>query len=274
MILDVTTAWNLVLVGFGVGVLVGLTGVGGGAIMTPLLIVLFRLPPSIAIGTDLVNAALMKAVGAYQHWRQGTVKLPIVRALALGSLPAAVLGVGLVKVLKDLMGSVGENVLTLILAWTLVLVAGMMMYRVWSSWYKSRTPVLTVSTAATRDSRQAPRHRGLITAILGFVAGTLVSLTSVGAGSIIMVVLVSLYSASAKRLVGTDIVHAALLASVAAAGHMWAGNVDLSVASALLIGSVPGVLVGSRLSVRMPDKLLRVMLALTLMVTGVRLIVG
>ena len=264
MILDLTTVWNLVLVGFGVGVLVGLTGVGGGALMTPILIVVFRLPPSLAIGTDLVNAALMKIAGAFQHWRQGTVKSQIVKALATGSLPAAILGVGLVKVLKDVMGTAGENVLTLILAWTLIAVASLMIVRVWLS---RRKP------SAASQTRTPPRYRGPVTVLLGVVAGILVSLTSVGAGSIVMVVLVTLYSASAKRLVGTDIVHAALLASVAAVGHMWAGNVDFGIAGALLVGSVPGVLLGSRLSMRMPDAVLRVVLALTLIFSGMRLIV-
>ncbi len=256
---------NLLLVGFGVGVLVGMTGVGGGALMTPLLIVVFRLPPSIAIGTDLINAAVMKAVGALQHYRQGTVEPAVVKRLAMGSMPAAILGVGLVKVLKDMMGSGGEAMLTVILAWTLILVATMMIVRV----------LLTrqLKEIFKRRPRPSPRQQVLLTVFLGFVAGILVSLTSIGAGSIVMVFLVALYSTSARRLVGADIMHAALLATVAAVGHVWAGNVDFGVAGVLLLGSLPGVVLGSRLSVKMPDMFLRVALALTLLFSGMRLIV-
>ena len=256
---------NLLWVGFGIGVLVGLTGVGGGALMTPILILFFRIPPSIAVGTDLVNAAFMKSVGAFQHWRQGTVKFRIVTALAMGSIPAAVLGVGVVKYLKEMMGNVGEDALTVFLAWTLILVASIMIVRL----------VLSRRKKAKGERQPHPmhKHRMLLTVILGIAAGILVSLTSIGAGSIVMVFLVALYSASAKRLVGTDIVHAALLAIVSAIGHVWAGNVDFGVAGMLLMGSLPGVLLGSRLTVRMPDLLLRIVLALTLMFSGMRLMV-
>ncbi len=256
---------NLLLVGFGVGVLVGLTGVGGGAVMTPLLIVIFRLPPSIAIGTDLVNAAVMKMAGAVQHYRQGTVETAIVGRLAMGSLPAAILGVGLVKALKDAMGSAGETILTAILAWTLILVAVIMIVRVLLA--------RRMTSAVSRGPRLSPRQQAVFTVFLGLIAGILVSLTSVGAGSIIMVFLVALYPVSARCLVGSDIVHAAALASVAAVGHLWAGNVDFAVAGVLIVGSLPGVILGSRLSVRMPEVLLRVALALTLLFSGMRLIV-
>ena len=266
MMFDLLTQWNLIWVGFGVGILVGLTGVGGGAIMTPLLIVVFRLPPSIAIGTDLVNAALMKIAGAFQHWRQGTVEPGIVGALSLGSLPAAVLGVGLVKALKDAMGNAGEAVLTVILAWTLILVAVMMIVRLFFA--------RRVTALAQRPPRLTPRQRSIVVVILGLLTGILVSLTSVGAGSLVMVFLVTMYSISAKYMVGSDIVHAAMLASVASVGHVWAGNVDFQVAGSLLLGSLPGVLLGSRLSVRVPDAILRVALALTLMFSGMRLIGG
>ncbi len=263
MVLDIPTSLGLILVGFGVGALVGLTGVGGGALMTPLLIVVFRLPPSTAIGTDLVYAAVTKIMGAMQHGRQGTVELPIVGALAVGSIPAAVLGVGLVKTFKTTMGSDGEAMLTVLLAWTLIIVAALMIVRL----------VLAgrLEGLASRAPNLSKYQRSILTVVLGLVAGILVSLTSVGAGSIVMVFLVALYSMSAKYLVGTDIVHAAALASVAAAGHMWTGNVDYQVATTLLVGSLPGVFLGSRLSVRMPEAALRVVLALTLMVSGMRL---
>jgi uncharacterized protein len=263
--IDFSTYWSLLLAGFGVGVLVGLTGVGGGALMTPLLIVVLRLPPSIAIGTDLVNAALMKIAGAVQHYRQGTVEPGIVGGLAMGSVPAAILGVGLVKALKDALGSAGETVLTTNLAWTLILVAVMIIARVL---------LARRMTAVSRGPRLSPRQQAVFTALLGFVAGILVSLTSIGAGSIVMAFLATLYSISTRCLVGSDILHAAVLASVAAVGHSWAGTVDFAVAGVLLLGSLPGIILGSRLSVRMPEVLLRVALALTLLFSGMRLIVS
>jgi uncharacterized protein len=263
--IDLSNFWNYTLVGFVVGTLVGLTGVGGGALMTPILIAVFHIPPSIAIGTDLVNASFTKIVGAVQHWRQGTVKLRIVGLLALGSVPAAVVGVGVVKTLKDAMGPAGESVLTVILAWTLILVAILMVVRL--------LVVRRKSADGIRPRHMEPRRRDVVTVFLGVVAGFLVSLTSVGAGSIIMVFLVAMYLSPAKRLVGTDVVHAALLASVAALGHIWAGDVSFPIAGALLLGSLPGVLVGSRLTVRMPDVVLRIVLALTLIFSGMRLII-
>jgi uncharacterized protein len=257
--------WSLVLVGFGIGALVGMTGVGGGSLMTPILIVFFRLPPSIAIGTDLVNAAFTKVAGAFQHLWQGTVDVKIAGSLALGSLPAAILGVALVKVIKDYLGDGGETLLTIILAWTLILVAALMMVRI--------VFARQLATLVNRAPRLTASQQLASTIVLGFIAGLLVSLTSVGAGSIVMVFLVLLYSKSAKHLVGTDILHAAALAGVSAIGHLWTGDVDFGVMGALLLGSIPGVLLGSRLSVRMPDLLLRVALALTLMFSGMRLIV-
>lgn len=268
MILDLSTQIYLLCVGFGIGALVGLTGVGGGALMTPILILFFRIPPSIAVGTDLVNAAIMKSVGAFQHWRQGTVRFDIVRLLATGSLPAAILGVGIVKILKDQMGSNGESILTLILAWTLVLVATLMILRL----IFVRREKKAVHNKLDPKRITPNSHRTLLTVLLGAITGILVSLTSVGAGSIVMIILMILYSASAKRLVGTDLVHAALLAAVSALGHLLAGTVNLSVAAILLMGSLPGVWLGSRLVKRLPDLALRIVLAVTLMFTGMRLL--
>lgn len=262
--IDLANIASLLLVGFGTGVLVGLTGVGGGAIMTPLLVVVFRLPPSLAIGTDLVNAALMKMAGAYQHWRQGTVEFRIVKTLALGSLPAALLGVGLVNLMKQVLGAEGETVLTVILAWTLILVAVVMIVRMLLA--------RQIHFTGSRTKHLTQRQQDILTVLMGLVVGILVSLTSVGAGSVVMIFLLAVYPLSAKCLVGSDIVHAALLATVAAAGHLWAGNVDMRIASILLLGSLPGVLLGSRLSVRMPEIILRSVLAILLIFSGMRLI--
>lgn len=257
--------WNLVLVGLGIGALVGLTGVGGGSLMTPILIVFFRLPPSVAIGTDLVYAAITKTVGAAQHFRQGTVDSKIVRNLAMGSVPAAIVGVGLVRVIRTTWGDGGETVLTIILAWTLIVVALVMLARIL---FGER-----LGSLGNQKWIRSAHKRQVLTVILGLVAGLFVSLTSVGAGSIVMVLLVVIYAVSASRLVGTDLVHAALLACVAALGHLWAGDVNWTVAGTLLVGSIPGVLLGSRVSLKLPDTVLRVALALTLIFSGMRLIV-
>lgn len=255
---------ELTFIGFAVGALIGLTGVGGGVLMTPILIFTMGIPPSIAIGTDLLYAAITKTIGAIQHLDLETVDSSIVACLAIGSVPAVLVGTSLVKVIKELKGDAAENILTQILAGTLILVAIVMVTRI----------VLNrrMDSQAVTKSALSPSRRRMFTVLLGVASGLLVGLTSIGAGSLVMMFLVLLYAMPSKRLVGTDLLHAAILASIAALGHLLAGNVDMSVATMLLLGSIPGVILGSRLSVRVPDNVLRLMLALALIFSGIRLI--
>ncbi len=255
---------ELGFIGFVVGTLIGLTGVGGGVLMTPILIMVMGVQPSVAIGTDLLYAAITKVVGAIQHWDLKTVDLGIAAALAAGSIPAVLTGTYLVKIIKESFGNGAESVLSQILAGTLILVALVMLGRV-------------LLNRAFQPQRMgaaplAPSRRKMLTVLLGLVSGLLVGLTSIGAGSLIMLFLVVLYASPAKQLVGTDLFHAAILASIAALGHLLVGDVSLPIAGMLLTGSIPGVLIGSRISARVPDSALRLGIAVMLIISGVRLI--
>ncbi len=252
--------------GFLVGGLIGMTGVGGGVLTTPLLIIVFGVQPSIAIGTDLFYAAVTKIIGAIKHRQQNTVNLRIALTLAAGSIPSALLGVGLARILKEMWGPAVEPMITVVLAWVCILMAVIMVVRLilerrWGG-------------LSTGRSLLSPRQQQVLTFALGIVTGLLVSTTSIGAGSIVMIFLVMLYGMPAKQLVGTDVFHAAILASVSALGHLWAGNVDPTLAALLLVGSIPGVIFGSRMSLQLPDTGLRISLALILAFSGTRLIMG
>jgi uncharacterized protein len=257
--------WNLELgvIGLIIGMLVGLTGVGGGVLMTPILIIVVGIPPSVAIGTDLFYSAITKALGAAQHWNLKTVDLDIVATLAAGSIPAVLVGTYLVKLIKEAGGAAAENTLSQILAAALILVALVMLSRMFLG---------RLVTDTSGKTTLSPSRQRILTLLLGLLAGLLVGLTSIGAGSLIMLFLVVLYALPARQLVGTDLFHAAILAGVAAAGHLLVGNVNLPVAALLLSGSIPGVLIGSRIGARLPDRVLRVGIAVMLIISGIRLI--
>lgn len=237
--------------GFGVGFLVGLTGVGGGALMTPLLISTFGVAPAVAVGTDLLYASVTKTVGGWRHHLAENVDWPIVIRLAAGSIPAAI-------ILLAVMANVSFNTEAM------------------AQWIRYGLAIaLPVSAVAivlypilmrghgTPDG-QAPQ-RTVATVLFGVALGLLVTLTSVGAGAIGVVVLAMLFPAlPAKRIVGTDIAHAVPLTLVAGAGHLGLGHVDFGVLLALLCGSIPGILLGTRLAGVAPDWLLRPLLAVTL----------
>jgi uncharacterized protein len=258
--------WGIVGLGFVVGNLVGLTGVGGGVLLTPVLIIFLGVRPSIAIGTDLFYASITKVAGAVKHWHQGSVHLRLAATLATGSVPAALVGVGGAKMVKDRLGQATEPIITSILAWVCVFVAVAMLLRVVTERFgKPEGAARRILTG---------RRLKWSTVLLGVVTGLLVGLTSIGAGTILMIFLVSLYRIPTSQLIGTDIFHAAILAGVSAVGHYWAGNIDFHLASLLLMGSVPGVIIGSRISIRIPETLLRVSVALVMGFSGARLIIG
>lgn len=238
--------------GFGVGFLVGLTGVGGGALMTPLLISTFGVPPAVAVGTDLLYASVTKTVGGWRHHVAENVDWPIVFRLALGSIPAAI-------VVLAIMAYVPINTEAMArwirygLAFALpVSAAAIVLY-----------PIL-MRGHTNGDEKDTPQ-RATATVLFGVALGLLVTLTSVGAGAIGVVVLAMLFPAlPAKRIVGSDIAHAVPLTLVAGAGHLGLGHVDFGVLLALLCGSIPGILFGTRLAGVAPDWLLRPLLAVTL----------
>jgi hypothetical protein len=242
----------LVAAGFGVGLLVGLTGVGGGALMTPLLISSFGVPAQVAVGTDLLYASITKTAGGWRHHVADHVDWPVVLRLAAGSLPAAAMLLLVMRFLPvDTVALAHWIRMGLVVALPISGVA-IVAY----PWFTRSSP--------HNDEGDVP-PRTLLTVLFGVVLGLLVTLTSVGAGAIGVTVLAALYPMlPAKRLVGTDIAHAVPLTLLGGLGHLGLGNVDTSLLLALLCGSIPGILVGARLAGIVPDKLLRPLLAVTL----------
>lgn len=249
------------LAGLLVGVLVGLTGVGGGSLMTPLLVLLFGFHPSTAVGTDLLFASATKTVGSGVHGWRGSVDWRIVRRLALGSVPASL--VTLVAINRAGQPSpLVEHVITVTLGATLIATAIAMLFR-----------ARIVAAAQRRFGPGGPEHRVTETIVLGAVLGTLVSISSVGAGAIGVTALLVLYPGlPVARIVGSDIAHAVPLTLVAGIGHWLIGTVDFSLLAALLIGSIPGIIVGSLIGSRAPDRVLQPLLAAVLTLVGVKLL--
>lgn len=245
-----------------VGLLVGLTGVGGGSLMTPLLVLAFGFHPATAVGTDLLYAAATKTVGTTVHGWRGTVDWRVVGRLAIGSLPATLLTLLVLAHFGDQSKAV-SHVISVVLGVTLVLTAVATLFR------RRLVAWLTVRLG----SADGARRTGL-TILLGVLLGVLVSLTSVGAGALGMTALLVLYPRHPiNRLVGSDIAHAVPLTLVAGIGHWTLGSVDGALLVSLLIGSIPGIIVGSLLASRIPDRILTPILAIVLMIVGVKLLV-
>ncbi len=254
--------WPIIVTGgFFVGFLVGMTGVGAGSLMTPFLITQVGVPPTLAVGTDLLFAGLTKASAAARHHNFGNVNWPIVRWLAAGSVPGAIAMLALLSFLNPDMAAIAR-IIKASLAGALVLSAlAILLYPVIA---KERMQMLS----ETADTPPRP----LPTVLLGLGLGSVVTLTSVGAGAIGVVVLTALYPMLVtRRLVGTDIVHAIPLTLVSGAGHAGMGNVDLVLLGMLLVGSIPGIALGSRLTGKLPDRILRIALAGVLMFAAYQL---
>lgn len=254
--------WELSVTGLLIGVLVGLTGMGGGSLMTPLLILLFGFKPALAVGTDILHGAVFKTFGALRHRRLGTVHARVTFWMFLGSAPLSLLGVEVAEYLQSRYGddveSAGAKVIgAALLLGALGLVAKTFVRR---GIQPSDAPFILT----TRDRA--------IAAALGASGGFIVGLTSVGSGTFFALVMLLVFPLTAAKIVGTDIWHAAALLWVAGLSHLLHGNVDLSAMGWLLIGSIPGVLAGSQVTVRLPDRSLRIGLATTLGVSGVKLL--
>jgi hypothetical protein len=252
-----------VISGFAVGAIVGITGVGGGSLMTPLLVLLFGIAPATAVGTDLLYAAITKSGGTFVHARRGNIDWRIVGLLASGSLPAAALTLFLVAHFAP--GGLGgaSKVITFALGIALLLTAVALVFR---------RRLQAWAQAHAVDALPAWR-RTRLTVATGAVLGTLVSLSSVGAGALGVTALFFLYPRlTAIRIVGSDIAHAVPLTLVAGLGHWWLGSVDWTLLATLLLGSLPGIFVGSHLAHRIPERVLRPTLAAMLILVGGKLI--
>jgi uncharacterized protein len=249
-------------VGFGIGMLVGLTGVGGGSLMTPLLVLFFGIHPSVAVGTDLLQVSITKTVGSMVHGFRDTVDWSIVRTLASGSIPSTMLTILLLSRI-DLHDAAAQHVISEVLGISLICTAITLLLR-------NRLIRLT----AGWTNALSPRRQTILTVTSGVLVGFLVTMTSVGAGAIGTTVLILLYPRiKISRLVGSDIAHAVPLTLLAGLGHWALGSIDWGLLWSLLSGSVPGIILGSYLSSRMPDLALRAILAVTMAMVGSRMVI-
>jgi uncharacterized protein len=252
----------LTLTGLLVGFLVGLTGMGGGALMTPILILFFGFPPTTAIGTDITYAAVTKIVGSWRHRRLGSVDIPLALWLAAGSVPAALIGVAAVTYVRDRYGDLINGILYRAIGGALLVVGILLVVKV----------VMHVDQKHRRENIRMTTRRKVTTVCLGFVCGFVIGLTSVGSGTFLAVFLILFYPLTADRIVGTDVFHAMILLCITGLAQIGVGNVSLWMVAALLMGSIPGVLVGSQLTKLAPNRLLRLCLAVVLFLSGLALL--
>lgn len=249
------------LSGLAVGILVGLTGVGGGSLMTPLLVLAFGIHPATAVGTDLLYAAATKGVGTAVHGSKGTVQWRIVGLLAAGSIPATLITLWFMHQRQGA-GDGAAGLITVTLGGALIATAVAVLFR-----------NAIVRALAKRSEGLGAQQIAGLTVLLGAILGFLVSLTSVGAGALGMTVLLVLYpKTNVAKLVGSDIAHAVPLTLIAGLGHWMIGSVDWTLLTSLLSGSIPGIIIGSLLATKAPDRVLRPVLASTLALVGLKLV--
>jgi len=250
--------WQFILAGLAVGILVGMTGMGGGSLMTPMLILIFGFDPKTAVGTDILHGALFKSFGAWRHRQLGNVHTKLALWMLAGSGPLSLVGVQLADSFSD----DAQSTMGKIVGASLIL-GGLGFF---AKTFFPRHP-------HEEDDHFAITTRVRVIAIaIGAVFGFIVGLTSVGSGTFFGLALLLLFPLSATRMVGTDLLHAALLLWIAGAGHLVHGNVDVHAIVWLLMGSIPGVLIGSHLSIRVPDRALRVAFASILVLSGIKLV--
>ena len=273
--------YRMSLVGLLSGFLIGLTGMGGGAILVPLLILIFRVPPLWAVGTDLTYAAITKAVGSLIHMRQKHVHFRAVLWLACGSIPATLLSVWLAQSLHQRMGNASNGMIVHVIGYTLLFVAVLLLAKPrLMRWLERRNQQARkqqlLAGEKLLDESQARWqrvYRPLITICVGAFVGFLVGLTSVGSGALIIVSLAFLFPRlSTKELVGTDVFQAFLLMAAGTLAYAAAGTIHWTLVGLLLLGSIPGVLIGSSLSKYVPDRLMQPLLVIVLIISAWKLI--
>ncbi|MGH2955920.1 MAG: sulfite exporter TauE/SafE family protein [Solirubrobacterales bacterium] len=252
----------IILFGFGVGFLVGLTGMGGGSLMTPLLILVFGVKPVTAIGTDIFYAAVTKTAGGWRHLKLKTVNMPLTWWLAAGSVPSAIVGVWALDLLKRRLGDNLDETVFAILASCLLVVGAITLLR---------SLFLASKVTERADFEIHTRHK--VGAVgIGAATGFIIGLSSAGSGTVIAIMLIAVFRLTPQRVVGTDVFHAATLLWAAGIAHIFGGNVDFGLAGTILLGSVPGVIIGSNMSVKWPQGILRTALGVVLIAAGVALL--
>jgi uncharacterized protein len=251
---------TIILFGLGIGVLVGMTGMGGGSLMTPLLILIFGIQPTTAIGTDIFYSAITKTVGGWRHLRMKTVNLDLVKWLALGSVPAAVTGVALVSVVQAQIGEARlDSLVYAVLGGTLLMVGVVTLARA----------LILRRLVDERDRFQVERRHKVAAVTIGATTGFVIGITSAGSGTVIAILLIAVYRLSPKKVVGTDVFHAAVLLWAAGIAHWVSGNIDFTLAGNILLGSIPGVVIGAALSDRAPQGIIRTALGVVLIGSGI-----
>jgi uncharacterized membrane protein YfcA len=250
----------IVVFGLGIGILVGMTGMGGGSLMTPLLILVFGIQPTTAIGTDIFYSAVTKTVGGWRHLRMKTVNMELVKWLALGSVPAAVGGVAIVSVLERQIGEDRlDSLVYAVLGGTLLMVGIITLTRA----------LILRNLVEERDRFDVERRHKVAAVLIGATTGFVIGVTSAGSGTVIAILLIAVYRLAPKKVVGTDVFHAAVLLWAAGIAHWIGGNVDFVLAGNILLGSVPGVVIGAALSGRAPTGFIRTALGLVLIGSGI-----
>jgi uncharacterized protein len=253
----------IVVFGFGIGMLIGMTGMGGGSLMTPLLILAFGVQPVTAVGTDIFYGAVTKTAGAWRHLKHHTVHRGIALWLAVGSVPMAIAGVWLIEILQHSYGEDDVNKVVLGMVASALLVVGV----------ATLIRALFLRDVIPERSAMHLYRRHIVAAIItGAVTGFVIGLTSAGSGTLIALVLIAVFRLTPQRVVGTDVFHAAILLWAAGVAHWVGGNVDLGLAANILVGSIPGVLIGSQLAVKVPTGFLRNALGLVLIASSIALI--
>jgi hypothetical protein len=235
-----------------------MTGMGGGSLMTPLLVLLFGIQPTTAIGTDIFYAAVTKTAGGWRHLRLKTVNMPLVYWMAAGSVPSAVAGVWFLDLLKRRLGDDLDETVFAILAACLLVVGAATLLR----------GLFLADKIQERDSFEVHTRHKIAAVGIGATTGFVIGLSSAGSGTLIAIMLIAVYRLTPQRVVGTDVVHAALLLWAAGIAHIVGGNVDFPLAANIMVGSIPGVIIGSNLSVKWPQGALRYALGLILIAAG------
>src|SRR2546428_9895409 len=273
--------YRISLVGLFIGFLVGLTGMGGGSLLAPIMILIFRVPPVWAVGTDIAYSTVTKAVGSLVHIRQKSVNFKVAFWLACGSVPATVLSISLVQYIRKHYGDVVNGIIIHAIGFTLILVAVLLIFKPYLMRWLERRQFEARKQAALEGEVTASqgaamwekRYRPLLTVFFGAFVGFLVGLTSVGSGTLIIVSMAFLFPRlTSRELVGTDIFQAFMLLAAGVIGYLGAGTIKWPLVGMLLIGSLPGVFLGSKLSKFIPDRYMRPVLATVLVISGLKLI--
>ena len=251
---------GIIIMGLFIGFMVGLTGVGGAALLTPVLILL-GINPAIAVGTDLAYNSITKLFGSIQHWKQKTINLKLMKYLAIGSIPSAICAVGLLHLFETFFHN-QEQIIKHALGYVLILVA---LATLMKTFMKKKLEWNRLQLKSVQEKK-------VLTIAIGAILGFIVGLTSIGSGSLFALAMMYLYRMSPSELVGTDIAHAFFLVTVAGIMHAGIGNVDYLLMINLLLGSIPGVVMGSTLSAKIPAKPLRAVMAVMILFSGLKLI--